>query len=138
MSTVTGERAGDPAFLRLNPGVTFAQAAHAVDSHGGDLDYLREYGALVFDASVPRGTRAAQTILQPAHYVALDTASGQNTNAPATALPHTEFDLVQSPKPAALPAAQARIRATEFGFRGPTKLHHQQFVRFETMASSST
>jgi len=88
VTTVTGERTGEPTLVRLNPGVpfsAFAQAVAAVNAHHGDLNYLNPYASLVFNVPAPKGTRRAQTILQAGNYFALET-QGDRT-PPHTAEP---------------------------------------------------
>jgi len=105
--------------VRLRSGVTFQQAAGAVQSHGGDINALTPYGTLFVDASAP-GT--VQTVLTPGNYVALNvTGNGGPAAAP--------FTVTQSPSPAVLPPAAATQTAIEFGFRGPTVLHDGTVVR---------
>lgn len=59
VSTFTGKvprgSQSGPVFglVRLNPGVAFQQAFQAVQSHGGNLDALTPYGALLVSASAP-------------------------------------------------------------------------------------
>jgi hypothetical protein len=109
----------DLGLVHLNPGVTIAQAAGAVQSHQGDLNALTPYGALVVDAGAPS---TAQTVLAPGNWVALNlTGNGQPGVMP--------FRVTKSSSPAALPAATATETAIEFGFRGPTSLHNGTLIR---------
>jgi hypothetical protein len=127
VSTVSGERQGEPTLLYLKPGATFAQAFAAARSHHGDPNYLDPYGAIVFDALAPEGTSTAQTmLLQPGTYVAVDTVK----NNPAK-WSFTQFTVAPSAAPAALPAAKSTVKAIEFGFRGPSTLRDGTVVRFE-------
>ena len=76
-TTVTG-KPGEPALVRLNPGVSFAQfgqAVQAVNSHHGDLNYLDPYASLVYDGPQFSGTNTDQVDLQPGNYFALNTGS---------------------------------------------------------------
>ena len=125
VTTVTKEAQGEPTLVLLKPGATAAQAFAAVNSHGGDLNYLDPYGSIVFDATVNKGTSSAQTVLASGNYVALDTVSN------AAVPPHTEFTITQSASPAALPKPGATVSAIEFGFRGASTLHDGELVRFE-------
>lgn len=121
VSTFTGKGQGNAALVRLNPGASIAAAAGAVQRHGGDLNYLDPYGALIFDASAPG---SAQTMLTPGNYVALNiTGNGQPAFAP--------FTVSQSNAPAALPNPGATVRAIEFNFRGASVLRSGGLVRFE-------
>ena len=125
VSTVTKEAQGNPALVRLDPGVSFAQAAAAVKGHHGDFNYLAPYGSLVFSTTVSKGASSnIQTSLQPGNYVALDlTGNGK--------APHALFTVTQAANPASLPAPQATMQSIEFAFRGPAKLHDGELVRFE-------
>jgi len=125
VSTVTKEAQGDPTLIRLDPGVSFAQARTAVKSHGGDFNYLDPFGAVVFSTTVNKGaSNSVQTSLQPGNYVALD-ANGSHKDI------HSLFTVTQAANPASLPAPQATLASIEFGFRGPGTLHDGQLVRFE-------
>lgn len=124
VSTVSGEKQGEPTLVYLKPGVTFAQAFAAAAKDPNGLD---PYGAIVMDANIPKGTGTVQTVLaQPGTYVALDTIGNNPTK-----WPYTQFTVAASPAPAALPAAQATVKAIEFGFRGAATLHNGALVRFE-------
>jgi len=117
----SGPNSNGPSFgiIRFNPGVTFQQAAGAVNASGGDLNALTPYGKLFVSAAAPA---TVQTVLTPGSYVALnDTGNGQPGFAP--------FTVTQSTSPAALPAAAATQTAIEFGFRGPSVLHDGTIVR---------
>jgi len=105
----------------LNPGASISAAGDAVQRHGGDINYLAPYGALLFDAGAPG---SAQTTLTPGNYVALNlSGDGQPALAP--------FTVNQSNAPAALRKPGATIRAIEFNFRGAGVLHSGELVRFE-------
>jgi plastocyanin len=123
-STSTAKEA-EPTIVRLNPGVTADQLLAAV-AHIQDPNDVAAYGSIVFDADAPRGTTSAQTLLTPGDYLALDT-QGDNP----TKWPHAAFTVTAAAQPAALPAANATVRAMEFGFRSPKTLHVGQVVRFQ-------
>jgi hypothetical protein len=127
-STTTVVKDAEPTFVRLNPGVTVAQAlAFAATPAAADLNNVtRKLGAVVFDADAPQGTSDVQTTLQPGDYLALDT---QGSN-PAK-FPYTEFTITQAAAPATLPAPAATVTSIDFGFRGPTTLHTGELVRFQ-------
>jgi len=126
VSTFTGTAPSGPnangptwGLVRLNPGVTVAQAVAAVQSAHGDINALTPYGSLFADNSAPGTT---QTVLTPGNWVALNiTGNGNPGLAP--------FTVTQSASPAALPSAAATQTAIEFGFRGPTVLHDGTIVR---------
>jgi hypothetical protein len=125
VSTVTKEAQGDPALIRLDPGVSFADARAAVKSHGGDFNYLDPLGALVFFTTVNKGaSNSVQASLQPGNYVALD-ANGSHKDV------HALFTVTQAAHPASLPAPKATLQSIEFGFLGPGTLHDGELVRFE-------
>ncbi len=116
-----GPDAGPPSagIVRLDPGVTFKEAAAAADRHQGDLDALTPYGTMVVSMVAPG---RVETILTPGNYAALnDTGDGP----PAFEL----FTVVRSSSPAKLPSASATQSTIEFGFRGPTVLHDGAIVR---------
>jgi len=121
VSTVTGEPAGGPTFVRLNKGVTVAQFFKATQ---GDPNNVALIASIVFSPQASKGTSSAQVSLRPGHYVAVDLAS----SSPAP--PFTTFNITKSPSPAKLPAPQARMSSIEFSFRGPGTLHNGDLVRF--------
>jgi hypothetical protein len=124
VSTVTKEAQGDPALIRLDPGVSFAEITAAVKGRG-DFNYLDPLGALVFFTTVNKGaSNSVQTSLQPGNYVALD-ANGSHKGL------HALFTVTQAAHPASLPAPKATLQSIEFGFRGPGTLHDGELVRFE-------
>jgi hypothetical protein len=126
VSTVTGVKQASPTLVRLEPGVTFAQAFEAAAKHNGDPNYLDGLATIVFNIQANKGTSSAQTTLQPGHYVALDT---QKNNPQKW--PRAEFDITASPSPATLPKPSATEASIEFGFRGPKVLHDGTLVRVE-------
>ena len=125
VSTFSGQAPSGPnngpawGLIRLNPGVTVLQAAGAVQSHHGDLNALTPYGSLFADDAAPG---AAQTVLTPGNYVALNLSGNGNPG-------FAPFTVTQSSSPAALPNAAATETSIEFGFRGPTVLHDGTIVR---------
>src|SRR6266480_3363161 len=121
VSTVTGEPAGGPTFVRLNHGVTVAQFFKAAQ---GDPNNIALIASIVFSPPAHRGTSSAQVSLRPGNYVAVDL--GPNTKTP----PFTTFKITKSPSPARLPAPQAAMSSIEFSFRGPGTLHNGDLVRF--------
>jgi hypothetical protein len=125
VSTVSGEGQGSPTFVRLYPGVTFAQAFGATQRAGGDPNALHGLASIVFSPVANHGTSSAQTVLTPGNYVALDTSK----NNPSQ-WPKTNFTVTANPSPARLPAAGATIMTQEFRFVGPSRLHNGEVVRF--------
>ena len=120
-STFSGKGQGGYGLVRLNQGVSFPEAFHAVQSHHGDINALTPFGSLIADAGAP-GT--IQTVLTPGNYVALNvTGNGPSASA--------QFTVTPSSSPAALPAAAATETSIEFGFKGPKVLHDGTMVRLE-------
>jgi hypothetical protein len=121
-STFSGKGQGGYALVRLNQGVSFPQALHAVQSHHGDPNALTPFGSLLVAADAP-GT--VQTVLTPGNYVALNlTGNGPSANV-------AQFTVTQSSSPAALPAAAATETSIEFAFKGPNVLQDGTIVRAE-------
>jgi hypothetical protein len=126
VSTFSGKAPSGPnsngptwGLVRLNPGVSIAQALAAVQAAHGDLNALTPYGSLLADGSAP-GTE--QTVLTPGNWVAVNiTGNGAPGLAP--------FTVTQSSSPATLPNAAATETAIEFNFRGPRVLHNGTIVR---------
>ena len=128
VTTVTG-KAGEPALVRLNPGISFAQfgqAVAAIGSHHGDLNYLDPYGSLVYDGAMSTGTQSAQVDLQPGNYFALNTGGNGSP-------PHAAFTVTQSASPATLPAPGATESSIEFGFVGAKTVHDGELVQFQNL-----
>jgi hypothetical protein len=121
-STFSGKGQGGYGLVRLNQGVSFPEALHAVQSHHGDPNALTPFGAILVSADAP-GT--VQTVLTPGNYVALNLTG----NGPAANV--AQFTVTQSSSPAALPAAAATETSIEFGFKGPKVLHDGTMVRAE-------
>ena len=119
VSTVTGEPAGAPTFIRLDPGVTVAQLLTAAQ---GDPNNVALIASIVFSPPAAKGTSSAQASLAPGRYVALDATS----RTP----PLTTFTIAKASSPATLPTPQATVSSIEFGFRGPGTLHNGELVRF--------
>jgi hypothetical protein len=118
----------EPVLIHLHPGVpfsAFARAGAAINAHRGDLNYVDPYGSIVFDVSADKGTTSAQTTLEPGNYLAVDLSSSKPDP------PHAAFVIKQAPHPAPLPRPGATITAIDFAFRGPTKLHDGELVRFQ-------
>ena len=124
-SAVSGEAAGAPTLVRLDPGVTFQQAFGQVQSHHGDPNALDGYGTIEFSTQADKGTSSAQTVLPAGDYVALDSAK----NNPAQ-WPIANFTVTANPTPAALPAAATKVDMEEFAFTGPSTWHDGKIIRF--------
>ena len=121
VSKVSREPMGNPTFVRLDPGVTVAQVLNAA---AGDPNNIALIASIVFSPQANRGTTAAQAHLSPGRYIAVDLAT--NAKVP----PLTTFTIAPAAAPVRLPRPRATISAIEFGFRGPSKLHDGELVRF--------
>ena len=121
-STFSGKGQGGYGLVRLNQGVSFPEALHAVQSHHGDPNALTPFGSILVSADAP-GT--VQTVLAPGNYVALNLTG----NGPAANV--AQFTVTPSSSPAALPAPAATETSIEFGFKGPKVLHDGTLVRAE-------
>ena len=123
-STTTGAPgSGAPLFIRLNPGVTADQVVAVLQTKkANDPNVVADYGSIVFDPGP--GIEDVQTILQPADYVAFDSAKNNPAN-----WPYTTFTIADNKSPATLPAAQEWQKSVEFKFRGPSTLHTGQIIR---------
>ena len=126
VSNVSGEPVASPTLVRLEPGVTFAQAFAAVGAGHGDPNALDGLATIVANPEARKGTSTVQTVLTPGNYVALDT-EGDN---PAK-WPKVNFTVTPNSSPASLAKPQATVAAQEFRFTGPGKLHDGELVRFE-------
>jgi hypothetical protein len=124
VSSVTGENGGQPTFIRLDPGVTFAQFEKALPAIAADPNNLDGIGAIVMSAMVSKGTSSLETSLAPGQYVAGDVAA---SGVP----PLTTFTVTRATAPASLPRPGATVASIEFAFRGASRLHDGELVRFE-------
>ena len=111
-STFSGKGQGGYGLVRLDQGVSFPEALHAVQSHHGDPNALTPFGSILVAADAP-GT--VQTVLTPGNYVALNLTG----NGPAAKV--AQFTVTPSSSPAALPTAAATETSIEFGFNGPAR-----------------
>jgi hypothetical protein len=128
VTTVTGEKQGEPTLFHLNQGVSpadFGKAVATVGAHHGDLNYLDPYGQLVFNIGANKGKSSAQGLLPAGNYFALDTVKSGGSP------PHAYFTVTQSSSPAALPKPGATFRTIEFAFRGPKKIHDGELLRMQ-------
>jgi hypothetical protein len=126
VSTFSGKAPSGPnsngptwGLVRLNPGVSIAQAVAAVASHHGDPNALTGLASLVADNSAGVPT---QTVLTPGNWAAVNLTGNGNPGV-------ATFTVTQSSSPAALPNAAATQTAIEFNFRGPKVLHNGTLVR---------
>ncbi len=118
----------DPVLFHLAPGVTADDfyAALASKPVQQDPNATLPYGSIVLNAQMAKGSATLVTELDPGDYVALDA-----TKRDLTKWPRSAFAVAEAAQPAALPAADAKVRAIDFGFRGPKTLHDGDAVRFE-------
>jgi hypothetical protein len=107
------------------PFSAFARAGAAITAHHGDLNYLDPYGSIVFDVSANKGTTSDQTTLKPGNYLAVDLSSSNPDP------PHKGFVIKPALHLVSLPRPGATIAAIDFAFRGPSKLHDGELVRFQ-------
>jgi hypothetical protein len=121
VSTVSKEPAGNPTFVRLDPGVTVNQVLQAA---AGDPNNIALIASIVFSPQANKGTSRAEVYLKPGNYAAVDLAN--QTSSP----PLTTFTITQASSPASLPKPTASLHSIEFGFRGAGTLHDGQLVRF--------
>jgi hypothetical protein len=121
VSKVSKEPAGNPTFLRLDPGITIGQVLKAASGDPNDIALI---ASIVFSPQANKGTSSAQVSLQPGSYIAVD------LNTPMSNPALTTFTITKSSSPAALPRPKATMDSIEFGFRGPGTLRDGQLVRF--------
>ena len=127
-STFSGNGQGGFGLVRLNPGVSFQEAFHAVQSHRGDLNALTPFGTLLVAADAPV---TVQTVLTPGNYVALNLKG----NRPAANV--AQFTVTPSSSPAALPAAERPARSSSAS-RGPPSCMTGRWCGSRTPATSCT
>jgi hypothetical protein len=127
VSTITGLPEASSILLQLNPGVSAEEVyAFLGSSAANDPNNIERYGAIVFDAEVSASARSEiQTQLLPGTYLAL---AGAGAGPPRL---HASFTVPATAAPAVMPTPQATIRTIDFGFRGPSVLHHGELVRFQ-------
>jgi hypothetical protein len=121
VSKVSREAAGNPTFVRLDPGVTVSQLLAAAS---GDPNNIALIASVVFSPQANKGTSSAEVDLQPGSYVAVDLNTSQNNPALTT------FTISRNSSPASLPKPKASLYSIEFAFRGPSTIHDGQLVRF--------
>jgi hypothetical protein len=128
VTSAKGMKEPSPVLIRLNPGVSIAEAEALIKSKKiQDPNNVSKVGSIVFDIEgAPGATTEGQTELQPGSYLALN-VEGQSPSNP----PRAAFTVTAAPSPAVLPTAQASERTIEFAFKGPTVLHVGEVVRFE-------
>jgi hypothetical protein len=126
VTKVTGEPQANPILVRLNPGVTPKRLIDFLHTKAAnDPNNVDRFGSIMFDAQAPKGMSTVQTRLQPAKYVAIDAARGPS-NAPTAS-----FTVGRAAQPASLPKPDATVKAIDFAFKGPAKLHRGSLVRFK-------
>jgi hypothetical protein len=127
VSTTSTEKHGQLLLARLNPGVTPDQVLAFLSTKAAKdpNNVSRRFGPIVFDTPAPQGTSHVQTSLQPGQYMAFDAKGNPAKGA------HATFSITQAAQPAALPTPKAKVKAIEFDFRAPPKLHSGELVRFE-------
>jgi hypothetical protein len=109
-------------FVRLDAGATPAQVwAFANSKAGQQIDGIRRYGSIVFDAEPGE----SQVALPAGEYVALLIVGEGKPRA------YTPFTVKPSASPVALPTPSAVIKSIEFKFIAPRVLRDGELVRFE-------
>jgi hypothetical protein len=121
VSKVSREAAGNPTFVRLDPGVTVSQLLAAAS---GDPNNIALIASVVFSPQANKGTSSAEVDLLPGSYVAVDLNTSQNNPALTT------FTISPNSSPASLPKPKASLYSIEFAFRGPSTIHDGELVRF--------
>jgi len=124
VSQVSHEPQGSPVLVRLDPGVTLAQFFAALPKIAADQNNIDGIGSIVFAPQANKGTSSAQANLAAGQYVALD-VGGRGGKPPLTT-----FKITKAASPAKLPRPQATVASIEFGFRGASRLHDGELVRF--------
>jgi hypothetical protein len=124
---VPARHQAEAMFVRLDPGVTYAQFFRVFHSPAvADPNaVLAGTGSIVMNFDARPGTTTVQTSLRPGLYIGFDTEANNPEN-----WPYTEFTVAAAASPAALPRPGATVAAIEFGFTGPAKLHRGELVRF--------
>ncbi len=127
VATATGVKEAAVILFELKPGVSASEVlAFLATKASADPNTANKYGAIVFDTEVGSGQPGeAQTTLEPGHYLAL---SAEGEGPPKA---NASFTVTPAATPAVLPAAQAKVRSIDFGFKGPSTLHDGELVGFE-------
>lgn len=121
---VTGEPAGAPTFVKLDPNVSVSRFFAVLPAAAQDPNNLYGIAQIVMSTEADKGTSSVYLNLTPGTYVALDLATA------ATTPPLTVFTVWPSHHPAALPKPGATISTREFGFTGATKIYDGETVRW--------
>ena len=100
VSKVSKEPAGNPTFVRLDPGVTVPQLLKAAS---GDPNDIALVASVVFSPQANKGTSSAEVSLKPGNYVAVDLNTSQSNPALTT------FTISPSSSPASLPKPRATM-----------------------------
>jgi hypothetical protein len=122
--TVTGEPAGSPAFVRLDPGVTFPQFLTHFAAAAMDPNNLYGIAQIAMSTQANKGTSSVMENLLPGTYVAVDLS-------PTGTPPFTTFTVTSAAHPAALPKPGATISSHEFGFGGPSVIHDGETILWQ-------
>ncbi|HEY1834756.1 MAG TPA: hypothetical protein VGG08_09985 [Solirubrobacteraceae bacterium] len=127
VTTDTGFKEATVLLVRLGAGVSFAEAeAFAKTGIKGDPNNVDSIGSIVFDIEANPGTpNETQMELKAGSYLLL---VGGGKGEPAI---RQTFTVTAGAAPVAMPAAQAKVRSIDFGFKGPSKLHDGETVAFE-------
>ena len=113
-----------PTLVKLDPGVTLAQFFKVLPAAANDPNNLYGVAQIVMSAQANKGTSSVQVDLAPGTYIALDIA------APTAPPPLTVFTITRSKHPQALPKPAGVVTTIDFAFRGASKLHDGELVRW--------
>jgi len=121
---VTGEPAGVPTLVRLDPGVSLAQFFAHFAAAAQDPNNLYGIAQIALSTQANKGTSSVTMNLSPGTYVAVDLG-------PVTAVPpFTTFAITKAKHPAQMPKPGATISTHEFGFGGPSVIKDGESVAF--------
>jgi len=121
--TVTGEPAGSPTLVRIEPYSSVRAFLANFQAIGNDQNNLDGIGQIVLSTQANKGSSFAYVSLAPGTYIALDPTSN---GIPPMAV----FTVSKNAHPAALPKPGATIASREFGFIGASKIRDGEVVRW--------
>jgi hypothetical protein len=124
----TGVKEAGILLIHIRSGSTGAEVFSFLSAHhgGGTANEASKFGSIVFDNEAPSGKGSeAQTTLEAGEYIVLVTGEKGPNGI------HSTFAVAASPVNPALPAAAAKIRAIDFGFKGASTIKTGEVVGFE-------
>lgn len=126
ISNSTGVKEASIVLFKLKPGASSAEVLAAVKNPKLDPNSVSKWGGISFDQEAPSGKGLeTQTTLEPGQYLVL-VAGEKGPNGVSTT-----FTVAASPVNPPLPAATAKIRTIDFGFKGPSTIKAGSLVGFE-------